>query len=140
MPDMRQTILHALSVAAERFRDNAHVMRLNMNTCATQAKHLEWSRLAEQFDLQARETAAAHALLSEGFLCAFSTDGAAFQDGNAPWAVSGMLTDMAHTMRHDNVRGSVLCPNGNNVGFWSLDHADEGEEPDAEDVDDEDAD
>jgi hypothetical protein len=115
---MRNTILHALSVAAERFRDNAKAIRLeNMGA--------DGGRIADQFEIQAREALAAHALLSEGFLCAFSTDNAAFQGVAAP-ATADVLFNIAQRVRQGaETSGAIWDLNGNTLGAWSLDHTDD---------------
>lgn len=114
---MRNTVLHALSVAAERFRDNAKAIRLeNMGA--------DGARLADQFETQAREALAAHALLSGGFLCAFATDNAAFQ-GVAPDACADVLFNLAQRVRKGEKSGNIWDLNGNTLGSWSLDHTDE---------------
>lgn len=125
---MRDTILHALSVAADRFAENAKTMRAKAamwgQIDGTSAHMIE---LADRFDVQAKETYAAHALLSEGFLCAFSTDNAAFQGGGAPLEAKRLLNGIARGLELGAIGGKAIDYNGNAVGFWSLEHTDEAD-------------
>ncbi len=123
---MRDTITHALSVAADTFRRNAQAMRHEASIWGqSEAKREGCTTLAEQFEEQEKATLAAHALLSEGVLIAFSTDGPAFQSGFALHASADLLEGLARRLRHGPLAaGSVLCPNSNEVGFWDVEHTD----------------
>ncbi len=123
---MRNTILHALSVAAERFAENAKTMRGKAKMWGqidgTSARMQE---LADQFENQANETYAAHALLSEGVLVAFSTDSAAFQSGFAREGCRRILRGLSAQIGDgETIGGDLKDANNLLVGFWSLEHAD----------------